>query len=191
MKQFALAVILLSGVFVTGCTFTHQAVKVEPVADVPTSNVGQGRAVRVHVVDERPKSTLGTRGARGVGADMTIDGDITEIFRSAIERGLATQGFTPSREPTGERELRVELRNLDYNVIVGFWAGTLKVDCALKGICRRGAVTPFERLHRGEFTESVQVVQGAEANNRYVSEAASKAVSALLGDSDLLRCLAE
>lgn len=191
MKQFALVMMLVSGALLTGCTFTHQAVKVEPVVDVSDSNVGQGRAVRVHVVDERPKSTLGTRGARGVGADMTIEGDITEIFRSAIERGLLTQGFRPSRDPGEERELRVELRSLDYNVIVGFWAGTLKVDCALKGICRHGAVAPFERLHRGEFTESVQVVQGAEANNRYVSDAASKAVNSLLGDRDLLRCLAE
>lgn len=191
MLRVWVGVAVLLGSLLTGCTFTQQAVKVAPDVDVQTSDLGKGRKVRVLVVDERPRTTLGTRGARGVGADMTIEGDIVEIFRSSIEEGLGRQGFSPTRDPAEERELRVELRNLDYEVIVGFWAGTLKVDCSLKGICRQGALRPYEAVHRGEFVESVQVVQGAEANNRYVSDAASNAVNALLSDSELLQCLAQ
>lgn len=180
---------LVTATMLAGCTFQHQAVKIQPQVDVARSDLGKGRKVLVRVVDERPKTTLGTRGARGVGADMTIDGEVTEVFRSAIEEGLSRQGFATTQDPLEERQLRVELRNLDYDVIVGFWAGTLKVDTTLKGICQQGAARPYEGMYRGEFTESVQVVQGAEANNSYVSDSVSKAINSLLGDGELLRCL--
>lgn len=186
-----LVCLALASVFLTGCTFKHQAVRIQPQVDVPASTIGGGAAVRVNVVDQRPKTTLGTRGARGVGADMTIEGDLNQIFRSAIEDGLARQGFVPTQDQNEERELRVEVRNLDYDVIVGFWAGTLKVDCSLNAVCRQGGLRPYEEMHRGQFTESVQVVQGAEANNRYVSDAVSSAVNSLLSDQQLLQCLAE
>lgn len=191
MKRFLMMGIIFSGLLLGGCTFSQQAVKITPQVTVAQSNVGEGRQVRVTVVDERPKTTLGTRGAKGVGADMTIDGNIVAIFQTAVEDGLRRQGFVPTQDASESRELRAEIRNLDYGVITGFWAGTLKVDCSLKGICRRGSERPYERLHRGEFTESIQVVQGDEANDRYVSEAVSKAVNALLTDQELIRCLAE
>jgi len=185
-----LAIIVMVG-FASGCTFTQQAVKITPQVEVSGGQVGNGARLRVNVVDERPKTTLGTRGAQGVGADMTIDGDLASIVRGAIEQGLERLGFSPTRDPGEARELRVEIRNLDYNVIVGFWAGTLKVDCSMKGVCVRGGTRPYELLHRGEFSESVQVVQGAEANNHYVSEAVSNAVNSLLADRELMQCLAE
>lgn len=190
MRKLLVALVLASAL-VSGCTFTHQAVKIQPQVDVAASELGAGRVVRVNVVDQRPKTTIGTRGARGVGADMTIDGDLRDIFRTAIEAGLARQGFTLTQDPSAERELRVEVRNLDYDVIVGFWAGTLKVDCSLNAVCRDGDLRPYEEMHRGQFTESVQVVQGAEANNKYVSDAVSSAVNSLLADQQLLQCLAE
>lgn len=174
----------------SGCTFQHQAVRIEPQVDVLQSDLGKGRKVLVRVVDERPKTTLGTRGARGVGADMTIEGDVTQIFRMAIEDGLSKQGFSATQDASEQRQLRVELRNLDYDVIVGFWAGTLKVDTTLKGVCQQGAARQYEAMHRGEFVESVQVVQGAEANNSYVSDSASNAINALLRDRELMSCLA-
>lgn len=185
-----LAIVLMVG-FASGCTFTQQAVKITPQVEVSGAQVGNGAPVRVNVVDERPKTTLGTRGAQGVGADMTVEGDLAAIVRNAIEGGLARLGFSPTQDPAEERELRVEIRNLDYNVIVGFWAGTLKVDCSMKSVCVRNGGRPYELLHRGEFTESVQVVQGAEANNHYVSEAVSDAVNSLLADRELMQCLAE
>lgn len=189
-KMKWLAIVLMVG-FASGCAFSQQAVQITPQVEVSGEQIGNDAPVRVNVVDERPKTTLGTRGARGVGADMTIDGDLASIVRTAIEEGLTRLGFRPTQDPTVERELRVEVRNLDYGVIVGFWAGTLKVDCSMKSVCVRDASRPYEQLHRGEFVESVQVVQGAEANNAYVSEAVSNAVNSLLADRELMQCLAE
>jgi|GEM_PF-2185028 len=120
---------------------------------------------------------------------MTIDGEVTDIVRSAIEDGLSKQNFAVTQDTLEERQLRVEIRNLDYDVIVGFWAGTLKVDTTLKGVCQHGSVRPYEGMHRGQFTESVQVVQGAEANDGYVSDSVSKAINALLSDRELMQCL--
>lgn len=182
---------LCMALLASGCAFNEQAVRVTPQVDVAPGTVGEGVAVRVNVVDERPRTTLGTRGARGVGADLTVEGDLVSILRGAIETGLQRLSFETTQDPAQERELRVELRALDYNVLVGFWAGTLKVDTAMKAICRLGGLRPYEEVHRGEFTESVQVVQGAEANNGYVSSSVSQAVNSLLGDQQLMACLAQ
>jgi uncharacterized lipoprotein len=182
---FALAMLLVSG-----CAFQQQAIRIQPQLEVAESTVGAGRNVRVNVVDERPKSTLGTRGAQGVGSELTIEGDLVATIKGAVEEGLRRHGFVPVQADAGGRELRVEIRNVDYGINVGFWAGTLKVDCSLKGICQRGSLRPYEQLHRNEFKESVQVVQGQEANNRYVSSAVSGALNALLNDRELMQCLA-
>ena len=76
-------------------------------------------------------------------------------------------------------------------IIRGFWAGTLRVNVGLKAICIRGPNRPYEKLHRGEFEESVQVVQQGEANGRYINTAVSAAVNALLSDQELMDCLAQ
>ncbi len=60
---FAILVLLL----VTGCAFTPQAIDLQPKVNVVESSIGQGRVVYVNVVDERTKTTLGTRGP-GMGA---------------------------------------------------------------------------------------------------------------------------
>lgn len=183
--------IALSAVTVfSGCAFAPQAVTISPRVEVPMSRAGADHAVGLTVVDERPRQTLGTRGARGMGAEITIVGDLQPIVEKALSDGLTRQSFKPlaGASPEG-RDLRVEIRNLDYTVIQGFWAGTLNVNAGLKAICIRGTQRPYERLYNGAFAESVQVVQGQEANNSYVSQAVSDAVNSLLGDQKLVACL--
>lgn len=184
--------ILVPVVLASGCAFVDQAVVISPKVDVQTSEVGADRSVNLNVVDERPRKTLGTRGVRGVGADLTVEGDLSATIRKALADGLAMQRFKPLIDSNPEgRELRVEIRNLDYTMIMGFWAGTLKVDISLKAICIRGVQRPYEQLHRGEVAESVQVVQSDEANNAYISQAVSAATNSLLNDRKLLTCLSE
>jgi uncharacterized lipoprotein len=183
-----LAVVALS----SGCAFAPQAVIISPMVDVQASEVGADHSVDLNVVDERPRKTLGTRGVRGVGADLTIEGDLSATVQKALVEGLTKQQFKPLINSNPEnRELRVEIRNLDYTMITGFWAGTLNVDISLKAICVRGSQRLYEQLHRGEIAESVQVVQSAEANNSYISQAVSVAVNSLLKDQKLLTCLSE
>jgi uncharacterized lipoprotein len=172
-----------------GCAWTPQSVVITPEVTVPEGNIGNGRGVQVNVVDERPKQTLGTRGVKGVGAELSIQGDLTTLVRDAITHGMRRQGFDPVTTASG-RELRVEIRSLDYEVLQGFWAGTLRVDATLKGICVRDGQRPYEKLHRGEYKESVQLVKDAETNNRIISQTVSQAVNSLLADAELARCLA-
>src|SRR5690606_25531114 len=104
---------LCMALLASGCAFNEQAVRVTPQVDVAPGTVGEGVAVRVNVVDERPRTTLGTRGARGGGADLTVEGDLVSILRGAIETGLQRLSFETTQDPAQERELRVELRALD------------------------------------------------------------------------------
>ena len=176
----------------SGCAFTPQAVVITPKVDVPTSRIGADRSLGLTVVDERPRQTLGTRGVRGIGAELTIKGELQDIVQKALLDGLAKQSFKPRVGSSSEgRELRVEIRNLDYAVTQGFWSGTLRIDISLKAICIRGTNRQYEQLHRGELVESVQVVQGDEANNSYISQAVSGAVNSLLKDQKLSACLSE
>lgn len=178
-------------VLTAGCAFTPQAVVIKPKVDVAASEVGKDIELPLTVVDERPRQTIGTRGARGVGAEMTVDGNLAEIVREAVAEGLAVQKFRPTgAKARALSNLRIEIRNLDYGVTVGFWAGALKVDVTLKAVCSREGVRLYEMLYRGEHAESVQVVQSTEANNSYISAAVSQAVNVLLNDEQLTKCLA-
>ena len=187
-----LIVLAMLAVLTPACAFTPQAVVLKPdIQPTVYSNV-QGRTVSLTIVDERPRQTLGTRSVKGVGAELTVSGDITDTVRTAIADGLQRQGFViTSGKPTDGRELRVEIRNLDYGVTKGFWAGSLRTECGLKAICIIGSTRPYEKLYRGEHQESVQFVQGNAANEKYLNSAISKAINLLLQDPQLINCLAQ
>ena len=111
----------------TLCAFTPQAVVITPRLEVESSRIGADQSLGLSVVDERPRQTLGTRGVRGIGAELTIAGNLQEIVQEAISEGLSRRGFRSLYgQSTEGRDLRVEIRNLDYTVIEGFWAGTLR-----------------------------------------------------------------
>jgi uncharacterized lipoprotein len=188
-----LSVILLSvGAIISGCAFVpHKPVGINPDISVKENANGQNQKVWVNVIDERPRTTLGTRGVRGIGSEISVEGDLSVAIRNAISDGLRRQGFSPvDVRISGARELRIEVRNLEYNVIMGFWTGTLRTECGLKGICVIGESRPYENLYRGEYEESILIIQSDEDNIRYINLAVSKAVNALLADPRLMQWLA-
>ena len=173
----------------SGCAFQKQAIKLQPKVEVAASTIGGGKLIMVSVSDERPRATLGTRGVSGIGEQLTLDGDLASVVKSAITEGLERQGFATSGPM--ENQLRVEIRNLDYTVNSGFWAGKLNIEFLLKGICIKGNARPYEQMYRGEFRKSIQVVQGEDSNSTFVNGVVSQAINALLKDQNLMRCLAE
>ena len=175
-----------------GCAFTPQAVLIAPKINVPQSQVGNARELLLNVVDERPKKTLGTVGASGVGADLSVEGDLVTSVERALMEGLTKLSFKPSAmRGTLKSELRVEIKNLDYLITHRFWSGALRVDAGLKAICVRDGIRSYEKLYHGEFVESVQVVQSSAANAQYINNALSAAANDLLSDQELITCLAQ
>lgn len=189
MKSFRSATVLAALLVMTsGCAFQKQAIKLQPKVDVGTSTIGAGKLTMVSVSDERPRATLGTRGVGGIGEQLTLDGDLTSTVKAAVTEGLRRQGF--ATDGPMENQLRVEIRNLDYAVNSGFWAGKLNIEFLLKGICVKGNARPYEQMYRGEFRKSIQVVQGADSNSAFVNDVVSQAINGMLKDEALLRCLA-
>lgn len=178
-------------VALSGCAFQKQAIEIKPALEATAGDVGRGHKVWVTISDERPHTTLGTRGAQGVGAELTVAGDLSASIKNSVAEGLRQKGFTVLDGPAPDgRELHIEVRNLDYQVVVGFWAGTLHTSCGLKGVCMAGSSRSFENMYRGENQVSIQVVQSDERNIRFVNLVVSQAINALLGDTTLTGCLA-
>lgn len=57
--KFVCALIL--GMLLTGCAFQAQKVNLQPAVTITQGAEGQGVAVEVRVVDERPSKSLGRR----------------------------------------------------------------------------------------------------------------------------------
>ncbi len=178
----------------SGCAFAPQAVLLKPDVNIRSGNIGSNKPIILNVIDERTKTTLGTR-APNLGADLTIEGDIVETVSDSLSKGLLAQGFQITKSSdegtTKPKELRVELRSLEYRVIRGFFSGTLKTESAMKGICIVDLLRPYEKLYRGAHEESIQIVQTEASNNKYINIALSHTINNLLSDSSLLKCLAK
>ena len=178
----------------SGCAFTPQAVSLKPDVKVRSGNIGSNKSIKLKVIDERTKTTLGTR-APNMGADLTIEGNVVNIVSDSLRKGLLAQGFqianNSDKGSTKLKELRVELRALEYRAIQGLFSGTLKTEAAMKGICVVDLLRPYEKLYRGEHEETILVVQGADSNNKYINLALSHAINNLLRDSSLLQCIAD
>jgi uncharacterized lipoprotein YajG len=191
MKKIGFIVVCLV-VLGSSCAFTPQSVSLSPDIQTTPDSVVSGKQVMLTVVDERPRKSLGTRGVKGVGADLTIEGDLSDVVRKALTDGLTQRGFTITpNKPADGRELRVEIRNLDYNVTMGFWTGSLKVDSTLKGICIIGSTRQYENVYRGDYQENVMAVQTSGANEKYINKVISQAINELLRDQQLIQCLAK
>lgn len=183
---------MLVAITSSSCAWTAQKAQLRPQVSVPSANLGGGASVYVHTVDERTSDVLGNRGAGAVGAEISASSaDVVGAVDQSLTTGLSSLGFTPVPAAAADAsELKVEVRALQYKLTMGFWAGALDVDAALKAICIRGKDRSYEQLHRGHYEDSLQVVQGAENNNEFINSALSSAINEVLRDRQLLDCLA-
>lgn len=122
---------------------------------------------------------------------MTVDGDLVSIVSGAVLSGLSQRSFSAGNAGDSAAQLRVEIRNLSSKNIMGFWAGTLRDEFSLKGICKSSKGTDYEEMYNGVFETSIQVVPTGEANEKYISQAVADSVNKLVSDDKMLRCLAE
>jgi uncharacterized lipoprotein len=187
-----LAAVVAVAVTLAGCAFSSQPpIVVKPDLVAAQGSLGGGTPVHVNVVDERPSEKLGTRGGGSIGAELTVAQGFPAVLRDAFSQGLKDRGFSPTADlPADGRELRIEIRDLEYKVVMGFWVGTVRAQCSLKAVCQVKQQTPFERLFHGEREEKSEFIKSADANTKFVNDAISSAVNQVLSDQELVQCLA-
>src|SRR5258706_4007051 len=104
-----------------GCAWVPQKLNIAPQVQVPTSNIGNGAAVVVKVVDTRASQRIGYRGLDSKLAEITTDQELAPIFQQKIIERLTRQGFKAM--PAGDspwRVLKGEIRAINYSTDMEF-----------------------------------------------------------------------
>ncbi|MCC6710555.1 MAG: hypothetical protein IT492_23585 [Gammaproteobacteria bacterium] len=190
--------IMLLGLMVSlgGCALTPQQVKFAPTV-APSSRTGPVNADQKQIVlvsaDERTSTSIGNRGLGvGMSAEITTNDDLASVVESQMKAALGARGFAVVTGPNRNlHELRIEVRNVQYQVTPGIVTGHLRAEAALKGICSFAGERRYEHLYRGESTEEVFLVQFAESNTKHLNTALSAAMSNIVADNSLMSCLTE
>jgi hypothetical protein len=126
-----------------------------------------------------------------MGATITTAGDLASVVQEALADGLRRHGFNPvmGQIPEG-RELRAEVRGLDYTLSQGIFGSTLRAESTLKGICVIGSTRPYEKTYRGEHEETIHIIPTDSANEEYLNLVLSLSIQRVLQDTQLIQCLA-
>jgi uncharacterized lipoprotein YajG len=187
-----LAPLVLTLVALGGCAFTPQQTQIKADIEVARSDIGQGRPVYVLVTDERPTTEIGRRGTGAMeGAAITTSQDVAAVFRDALQRGITSKGFVPVGDAAGSaRELRVDVRLLEYDTSMGFWTGGVHTRSALKASVLEGNAVLYENLYRDEAEERVVFVPGAAENDVQINKVVNGVLAKLFADEALLVALA-
>lgn len=184
---------ILAAVGLSGCAFHAQKAEIKPNVQVYGSNLGQGKPVGVIVADERDTQEIGNRGSAvfNKAGKITSDQNLSEVFRQAIFDGLKSNGFVPtdfSNSPT--RQLKVEIRALNYSTSTGFWTGGVDTKATIKGIATTAGIS-YENMYRSANEERVVFVPTADHNAELINKVVSDVLSKLFEDQALLNNLAK
>lgn len=184
---FAVSVLALAG-----CAFTPQQAVLTVATQVDKADFGKGRTVYVHVVDERTTTEIGRRGTGMMdGAVITTTQDVAALFRDAVKEGISNKGFVVVPEASGStRQLRIDIRTLEYETSMGFWSGGVHTRAALKATVLHGGAAQYDNVYRDEAEDRVQVVPGAKANNERINMVINGVITKLFADQKLLGVLA-
>ena len=190
--RYTMAFIFAGALLMSSCAYIPQTISLRPNVTGPTNTVGGGRTVAVTVVDDRYSTTLGTRGAPGFGAKVSLSRDLASVVQAAVIDGLRNQGFDPVGEKSIDgRELRIEIRNLNYIFTPVLFYGVVRTYYSMKAFCVLGDKRLYERVYRGEREENVVAPPGDQSNENSVNETLSTAIEELLNDGQLSKCLAQ
>jgi uncharacterized lipoprotein YajG len=177
----------------SACAYVPQTARLEPNVNIAESNEGNGAAVSVKVIDERPDNVIGHRGAAALakGAAINITQDLETLVQTEILKGLAKKGFKPFSCSADEKPvLKVEIRLLEYYTSTGFWTGGVHTKAAIKAIAYVNGKT-YENFYRVANEKRVMLVPTADANEKLINEILNDILKKLLDDSQLISFLAE
>lgn len=188
--KITLAPILILLLFCTGCAYTPMTVNLEPDTQTSTSELGNGRTVLLHVVDERPTQHIGHRGAGISGATISLEQDLTAVVQSAVSDMLQQKGFdvTHTSESQHDSSLRVDIRGLTYSTSMGFWTGGVRVTAAIRAEAV-SSVEKYDNFYRYDSEDRVVVVPTAASNNEKINAGLNDVLRQMFGDQKLLEVL--
>jgi uncharacterized lipoprotein YajG len=186
---------LFAAWLMSGCALTPEAVQINPqVQNVAAPTVATGQSVSLSIIDLRPSEVIGNRGITGTaygGANVSTNGDITQVLQTVIADNLTARGFivTPTKRKLPGIQLRVEINNLQYAVVPGIITGTLRTEASLHAECLHDQMSQYDHVHRGLSEAQVFFAQFAHENEAHINKSVSNAITAMLDDTDLMSCL--
>ena len=181
----AAAVLALSG-----CSYTRQSASFAPAVVVAKTQEGQGTAVGLRVIDERPTKSLGHRGNfHGKAAEITTTQDIAKVFEDQLAKGLASRGFKVVPYSDAPTKLSIEVRSLEYSTSIGFWSGGVAVNAAMKAEAAKPGHT-YEKMYISDKERRVLFVPAAGKNQEDLNNGVSSVLGELFDDAALFKFLA-
>ena len=191
MKMFIQSALLLFVMaLLAGCAWVPQKVTIAPHLQMPASNLGNGATVVVRVLDTRLSVRIGFRGLDSKLAEITTDENLASIFQQRIIEGLTRQGFkavAASEQPA--RELKVEIRALQYTTDMDFWKGTIRTKASIQAHSKTEDAV-YDKLYVAERQQTVMEAPGAKTNASLINGTISDVLQRLLADEKLSRLLA-
>ena len=187
-KTLVLMSLILS---VSGCAYMSQDVAIKPLLMEESSNVGAGKVIGLKISDEREDKDIGRRtNVYNMGAMITNNQDLEEVFKEQMTTGLQNKGFeiTPASNP--EKALKIEIRSIKYTTSMGIIRGGFLANASLKAIATNGTET-YEKMYRASVDKKKFLIPFADANEAQINAAISEAMKKLFSDKELFEFLAK
>jgi uncharacterized lipoprotein YajG len=185
--------VLVGLALMAACAYQTQTATIKPEVQVYQSAVGKGRAVYVAVSDERDSADLGHRGTAVYSKMAAISNtqDLAEVFRQAVFDALKAQGFEPtSSDKSVSRQLKVEIRSLDYSTSTGFFTGGVDTKAAIKVIVTTSDGS-LDHLYRSANEERVMFSPTADHNSELINKVVNDVLTQLFQDQSMIGKLAK
>lgn len=185
-----LAILIVAAAsLLAGCALSPQTVTLTPTLNLGKEVVAQGQVVSIQVVDERPNSTLGSRGGIYAKTSLIQSGnDVAEAVRIATEQGLIAQGYrvdnAVGNSNTAAVALKMAITELSYVVPQGPVATGVDMTVALRVTAERADGTHTAN-YRSAVNRKFPVTPTLSQNEIWISEVLSQTLTRFFADPQM------
>lgn len=181
--------IVAAATLLAGCALSPQTVTLTPTLNLGKEVVAQGQVVSIQVVDERPNSTLGSRGGIYAKTSLIQSGnDVAEAVRVATEQGLVAQGYkvdnAVGNSNTATVVLKMAITELSYVVPQGPVATGVDMTVALRVTAERADGT-HTASYRSAVNRKFPVTPTQSQNEIWISEVLSQTLTRFFADPQM------
>lgn len=179
----------LSAALLAGCTTTHY-IQIDPKASVQNEQMSNNRVIQVSTNTQLGNQIGSIKTGLKESADIFTTNDVKQSVNKSILDGLRKLGFTPDQGVMPPAEINVVITKMSY---------TTKTD-QLKTIATLNfelntTVTAGDKTYKAKFgsqkTEEYGTLPYQSAVQKDMNELASKTVTRLLQDQNIINLLAQ